>query len=156
MTAVSRSPLPASPSIATARFELRHSDIGRAGAVAAPAVELGLFGLLVSAGGIEPESASLLLGILLLMSLGHSWFVFGSYYEVTEAALRIVHGPWRREIALTDVLGARAVRTLDRGPVVHVDLAYGRRLLLSPVEREAFLEALKGSQSSITAGSPTP
>jgi hypothetical protein len=111
--------------------------------MAAPLAELGLFGMLVSAGGIAPESALLLLGPLWAMSLGHSWFVFGSHYEVSSTALRLVNGPWRREVALTDVLRARAIRTLDRGPVVQLDIAYGRKLLLTPVAREALLDALE-------------
>ena len=140
MTAVSPSPQPATSTMV--RFALRHSNLGRVAAVAAPVAELGLFGVLVVAGGIEPESVAALLGLLWLLSLGHSWFVFGGYYQVGGGTLRIVHGPWRREFALTDVLRTRPLRTLDRGPVIQLDLAYGRKLVLSPVEREAFLAAL--------------
>jgi hypothetical protein len=54
-----------------------------------------------------------------------------------------VHGPWRRTIALGDIIAARPVRTLDRGPVVHMHLTYGRRLVLSPADRTGFLDALE-------------
>ena len=126
-----------------AHFELRHSSLARAATVAAPTIEFALFGLLVSYGHIAPESAAAFAAILMFASLVHSWFVLGSRYEVSPSALRIVHGPWRRNIPMTDVLAARPIRTLDRGPVIQLRLAYGRRLLLSPTDRTAFLDALQ-------------
>lgn len=140
-------PLPST----TLRFELRHSHLSRVGAIAAPIAELGLFGVLVSYGGIEPEGAALLLGLLWGISLGHTWFVFAAWYEVSDTTLRMVHGPWRREIALTDLLRVRLVRTLDRGPVVDVDVVYGRKLLLSPVEREELIGSLEARQPNLQA-----
>lgn len=154
MTAVSPSLQPTTST--TLRFELRHSNLGRVAAVAAPVAELGLFGVLVVVGGIETESVAALLGLLWLLSLGHSWFVFGGYYQVGNGTLRIVHGPWRREFALTDVLRARPLRTLDRGPVIQLDLAYGRKLVLSPVEREAFLAALDRHPANRQGNSNAP
>ena len=115
------------------RFDVRHSNLGRLAAIAAPLVEVGLLVLLIG-GGIELESALSLVVPLWLLSLGHSWFVFGTHYEISDSALLVTHGPWRREFPRTDVLGARLVRTLDRGPAAQIDLAYGRTLLLTPIE----------------------
>jgi len=130
----------------TIRFEIRHSNLGRLGAVAAPFLELGLFGILVSVGGIAPDAALVLAGPLLLVSLGHAWFLFAARYEVGDGVLRIVHGPWRRETPLTDILEARPLHALDRGPVIELKLAYGRRLVLSPVERGRFLACVEAGQ----------
>ena len=79
----------------------------------------------------------------MIASLLHSWFVFGSRYELNSSTLRIVHGPWRRAVPLADMLGARPLRTLDRGAIVQLRLAYGRELRLTPRDRVAFLDALE-------------
>lgn len=131
----------------TRRFEVRHSPLGRIAVAAAPIAELAIFGILVTVGGISPESAVVLLAVLWSLSLGHAWLLLGSRYELTSTTLRIVHGPLRQEVALTDILRARAIRTLDRGPVVEANIAYGKRLVLSPVEREALVQALQPTVS---------
>lgn len=131
-------------------FELRHSPLVRAAAIAAPVIEFLLFSALIAYGGTPPESAAAFAAVLMGASLLHSWFVFSSRYELDETDLRIVHGPWRRRIALENVLGARPIRTLDRGPVIQVDLVYGKHLLLSPRERTTFLDALEAHVPHLT------
>lgn len=125
------------------QFELRHSRLTRIAAVAAPTVEFMLFGALISYGNTPTESAAALAAVLMAASMLHAWFVLGARYEVTKSALHIVHGPWHRRIELSDVLAALPLRTLDRGPVVQLRLAYGRQLLLTPIDRAAFLDALE-------------
>jgi hypothetical protein len=125
------------------RFDLRHARLTPAAALAAPTIEFMLFGVLITFGGIATEPAAAFTAVLMSLSLTHAWFVLASHYEVTSSGLRIVHGPWRRDIKLTDVLAARPQRTLDRGPVVQVRLAYGRELCLTPRDRAAFLDALE-------------
>ena len=124
-------------------FELRHARATRVAAVVAPMTEFLLFGVLIAYGDTAPESAAAFAALLMVASMLHAWFVLGARYEVTSTALRIVHGPWRREIALGDVLGACPLRTLDRGPVVQLRLSYGRQLLLTPRDRTTFLDALE-------------
>ncbi|MDA0351846.1 MAG: hypothetical protein O3A10_06510 [Chloroflexi bacterium] len=126
-----------------ADFELRHSTPTRVAAVVAPAVEFLLFGILVTYGDTTTESAAAIASLLMAVSFIHSWCVLGSRYELSDESLWIVHGPWRRRFGLGDVLAARPIRTLDRGPVVQVRLAYGRQLLLTPDDRGAFLDALQ-------------
>jgi hypothetical protein len=124
-------------------FELRHSPLTRVVAIAAPTIEFMLFGSLIAYGHTPPETAAALAALLMLCSFLHSWFVLGSRYEVDASVLRIVHGPWRRTVPLTDLLAALPLRTLDRGPVVQVRMAYGRLLVLTPLDRTAFLDALE-------------
>ncbi len=124
-------------------FELRHSRITRVFAVAAPTLEFLLFGSLIAYGHMPPESAAAIAAVLMAASMVHAWFVLGSRYEVSDTALSVVHGPWHRRIPLGDVLAARPLRTLDRGPVVQLRLAYGRRLLLTPLDRSSFLDSLE-------------
>lgn len=125
------------------RFELRHSRITRVIAVGAPALEFVLFGALISYGRTPPESAAGLSAVLMGASMLYAWFVLGSRYELSDAALHIVHGPWHRRIPLTDVLTALPLRTLGRGPVIRLSLAYERQLLLTPVDRMSFLNVLE-------------
>lgn len=124
-------------------FELRHSRLSRVAAIAGPSAEFLLFGALISYGETPPESAAALAALLMAASMLQAWFVLGARYEITNTALHIVHGPWRRTIGLGDVLGARPLRTLDRGAVVQLHLAYGRQLRLTPLDRAAFLDALE-------------
>jgi len=126
-----------------ARFELRHSPLGRIAAIAGPTLVFLLFAGLTSHGTTPPESAAAVMAVLLAGSMLHAWFVLGGHYEVTMSDLHIVHGPWHRRIPLGDVLAALPLRTLDRGPVVQLRLAYGRQLLLTPLDRTAFLDALE-------------
>lgn len=99
------------------RFELRHAPLTRVTAFAAPTIEFLLFGIIVAYGDTSPESAAAFASLLMIASLLHSWFVFGSRYELNSSTLRIVHGPWRRAVPLADMLGARPLRTLDRGAI---------------------------------------
>ena len=126
-------------------FERRHSPATRIAALAAPAIEFLLFVVLVASGNMSLESAVTLIAPLATASLLHAWFVLGTHYELTTSTLRVVHGPGRRNIALADVLSALPLRTLDRGPVVQLKLAYRRELRVMPADRRAFLDALEGA-----------
>jgi hypothetical protein len=125
------------------RFELRHGSLLRALTLAAPAFEFVLFGVLISYGDVAPEGAAPLVALLILGSIAQSWLLYSAHYRITEHAIEIVHGPLRRRIALVDVLGAVPLRTLDRGAVVQLRLAYGRTAVLTPHDRTAFLGTLE-------------
>lgn len=130
-------------------FPRRRSRLAISGAVLGASLELGLFPALVGFGGVDFGSAAAFTALLLAATLGHAWFVLGARYELTRSSLRLVHGPWRRSVAIPDVLGALPLRTLDRGPIVRVELTYGRQLVLTPVDREEFLDALERVQPNL-------
>lgn len=91
--------------------------------------------------------------VLALVALFPLWLLFWTDYTLAPDALTVRCGPLRWRVALADITGVAAVRDLASGPALAFDrlaLDYGpgRRLLISPVPRAAFLAHLAQLQAA--------
>lgn len=123
--------------------------------VAALAALVG-FPLLMSIGAMR--SANVPGGALLLMVLPIAfviWIFTTTFYVVTATDLVVRSGPVNRRIPLTSITGVRATRNPLSSPALSLDrleIEYnpGRSILISPVDKEAFIQLLAAGGATVS------
>ena len=73
-----------------------------------------------------------------------------TYYTVTHGELRVVSGPFKRTIALSDITGIEPSRNPLSSPALSLDrlkVSYGKKkfVLISPADKAGFLSAVDRS-----------
>jgi membrane protein YdbS with pleckstrin-like domain len=73
-----------------------------------------------------------------------------THYTVTHGELRVVSGPFRRTIPLSDITNIEASRNLLSSPALSLDrlkISYGNNkyVLISPADKSGFLNAVEES-----------
>ncbi len=71
-----------------------------------------------------------------------------TYYLVEDAALRVVSGPFRWTIAISDIIEITPTRNPLSSPALSLDrlkVVYGKRryVLVSPADKEGFIRAIE-------------
>lgn len=95
----------------------------------------------------DPVLVTVLILASLLIAALVAWIILGIRYVVDREWLRIVAGPFRWRIRLTDIVAVEASRSPLSSPAASLDrlrIRYGkrRRILVSPADREGFLRAI--------------
>lgn len=98
-------------------------------------------------GGSASVGVILLIGLSVLVLCLPIWMLVDTRYIVTEQTLRIRSGPQRIDIPRADIREVRPSRSWLAAPALSLDrleVRYGqyRSVLVSPRDREGFLEAL--------------
>ena len=92
-------------------------------------------------------------GFIWLLSLGLPlWLLLNTNYQVTKDSLLIRSGPFKWVVPLGDIHSANLTRSNWSAPALslnRIELSYGngKRILVSPKDRAAFLEAIGHSNS---------
>lgn len=105
----------------------------------------------------EAEDATSILagaGILLLTTVLFIWLLRGTYYEVSSDTLRIVCGPYRQRILISDITAIEPTRSMLSSPALSLDrlrIRYGkiRRVLVSPADKRGFIRALGFDEETV-------
>ena len=76
-----------------------------------------------------------------------------TYYIVAEGVLRIVSGPFRWSIPITDIVDIKPTRNPLSSPALSLDrlkVTYGKRryVLVSPADKDGFVRAIESEQSA--------
>ncbi len=92
-------------------------------------------------------AAVVVLVILLLFSI-----LVRTHYTVADGELRIVSGPFKWTITLTDITSIEPSRNLLSSPALSIDrlkVSYGKRkfVLISPADKAGFLAAVERGSS---------
>lgn len=94
-------------------------------------------------------SGALLLGVAMLLPIVGLplWILLSTWYEVGDRWLLVRSGPFRWRISRSDISAIRPSRSVLSSPALSLDrleIKYGngRRILVSPADRQAFIEAL--------------
>jgi len=97
-----------------------------------------------------PTETDRLAGIVvgLLATALPVWLLYSTVYEVDEETLKIRSGPFRWTIQLVEIRKVEPSRSLLSSPALSLDrlrIEYGshRSVLVSPKEKEAFIEAVR-------------
>lgn len=95
------------------------------------------------------ETTGILVGaaVLLLTVVLFVWLLRGTYYEVGNGTLRIVCGPFRQRIEISDITAIEPTRSPLSSPALSLDrlrIRHGklRRILVSPADKRGFIRAL--------------
>jgi hypothetical protein len=86
-------------------------------------------------------------GLVILIAVLVPWVFTSTYYEVGTRELKVVSGPFRWRIPLKDIYRVTPSRAWWSSPALSLDrlcIEYGNSkwILVSPVRREEFMEAL--------------
>ena len=104
---------------------------------------------LAAAAAEEAAAESLWIGAgALLFTVGlFTWLLRATYYEVGADTLRVVCGPFRRKIPISEITSVRPSRNPLSSPALSLDrlrIDYGKRfVLVSPADKSGFVAALK-------------
>jgi len=85
---------------------------------------------------------------VLIVSIGLPvWILVSTRYEVRDGELAVQSGPFRLRIAVSDILQVKRSRSALSSPALSLDrieITYGRgkRILLSPADRQGFLRSI--------------
>ena len=76
-----------------------------------------------------------------------------TYYVVTEGVLRIVSGPFRWSIPITDIVDIKPTRNPLSSPALSLDrlkVTYGKRryVLVSPADKDGFVRAIESERAA--------
>ena len=99
-----------------------------------------------------PLRIGMLVLTVLVIALLFSIFA-RTHYTVMDGELRVVSGPFRRTISLSDITNIEPSRNPLSSPALSLDrlkVSYGNRkfVLVSPADKAGFLEAVKRATSS--------
>ena len=92
--------------------------------------------------------------VIALLSLGLPlWFLFSTSYCVDKESLHVKSGPFSWTIPMTEIESVEPSRSLLSSPALSLDrlrIRYGngKSILVSPADREAFLEAIERHKSA--------
>jgi hypothetical protein len=96
---------------------------------------------------IDATSVAIAAVVLLTAVAIPLWIFASTSYEVTRESLIVRCGPVRSTIPLTSIRAIKPSRSMSSAPALSLDrleleLDSGRKVLISPLERSAFLSAL--------------
>ncbi len=86
--------------------------------------------------------------VAILLTVGlFTWLLRSTFYEVSSDTLRIVCGPFRQRITISDIKTIEPSRSALSSPALSLDrlrISYGenRRVLVSPADKRGFMRAL--------------
>ena len=85
--------------------------------------------------------------VLFLFTIGIGWIYLGTGYSVTEKELLVRSGPLRWRIELKSITGLRPTDDPTSAPACSLDrievrYAGGKTILLSPLDKEGFCQAI--------------
>ena len=112
------------------------------------------------------NSTVIALGLLVLVPsiLLPAWILFGTFYRIDSAILRVQSGPFTSLVSLDQIHAVEMVRCFAIAPALscnRLKITYGRsqNILVSPRRKAAFLEALGYQPSKVlqpTTHRPNP
>lgn len=113
-----------------------------AAAVVTDVVFIFVFGLRAGEMGMNGALFVLLALFILLL-----WLTLRTYYAVNQDTLRVVCGPFRWRIPLDEITAVTPSRSWWSSPALsldrlRIDYGDGRRVLVSPAEKQEFLQAI--------------
>ena len=93
-------------------------------------------------------------GVLLLTVVLFLWLLRGTYYEVSADTLKIVCGPFRQRITISDITAIEPTRSALSSPALSLDrlrIRHGkiRRVLVSPADKRGFIRALGFDEEAV-------
>jgi hypothetical protein len=94
------------------------------------------------------SGAILLAALILASAVGlPAWLLLSTWYEVDEELLLVRSGPFNWRIRRCDISAVRPTRSVLSSPALSLDrleIEYGngRRILVSPANRQSFVETL--------------
>ena len=76
-----------------------------------------------------------------------------TYYVVADGALRIVSGPFRWTVAISDIVEIKPTRNPLSSPALSLDrlkVVYGKRryVLVSPADKDGFIRAIENERTA--------
>ena len=94
--------------------------------------------------GLGNAAVIVLIAVVVLLL----WLSLRTYYVVDQTTLRIVSGPFRWRIPLDEIKSVTPSRSLWSSPALSldrlsIDYGNGRRVMVSPAEKQAFLGAIR-------------
>lgn len=97
--------------------------------------------------GQGPVIVMLLLGIALVVSI-----LVRTHYTIAAGTLRVVSGPFAWSIAIVEIKSITESRSPLSSPALsldrlQIDYGSGRRILVSPADKQRFLEAIEECHS---------
>ena len=100
-------------------------------------------------GGLPP---ALLVPVLLLGVGLPLWIFVGTHYTFVRDELIVRSGPFRWRIPLRDIKSVTPTRDMLSSPALsldrlRIDYGKGRAVLVSPVDKDAFLQAIDGHRT---------
>ena len=102
------------------------------------------------------ERVGILVGVavLLLTVALFTWLLRGTFYEVSNDTLRLVCGPFRQRIPISDIQAIEPSRSALSSPALSLDrlrIRYGknRRVLVSPADKRGFVRALGRDEENL-------
>ena len=83
-----------------------------------------------------------------------AWLWLGTDYYITGTMLRIKSGPFSEDIPIKDILSIRSTRNAISSPALSLDrlqirYGYGKVVLISPTNKESFIEKIVEKNSDI-------
>lgn len=95
-------------------------------------------------------------GVLLVTSALFIWLLRSTYYEVSGDTLRIVCGPFRQRIMISDITAIEPTRSMLSSPALSLDrlrIRHGknRRVLVSPADKRGFIRAVGLDEETLLA-----
>ena len=95
-------------------------------------------------------------GVLLVTSALFIWLLRSTYYEVSDDTLRIVCGPFRQRILISDITAIEPTRSMLSSPALSLDrlrIRHGknRRVLVSPADKRGFIRAVGLDEETLLA-----
>ena len=113
---------------------------------------------LAVASGQAEDTISILsgAGVLLATSALFIWLLRSTYYEVSDDTLRIVCGPFRQRILISDITAIEPTRSMLSSPALSLDrlrIRHGknRRVLVSPADKRGFIRAVGLDEETLLA-----
>ncbi len=111
---------------------------------------------LASAAAAMEDMTNILFGVAIpLLTVGFFiWLLRGTYYEVSADTLRIVCGPFRQRISISDITAVEPTRSALSSPALSLDrlrIRHGkiRRVLVSPADKRGFIRALGFDEEAV-------
>ena len=95
-----------------------------------------------------PWSIRIVVTVATVLVIGLLFAVFTrTHYTVANGELRVVSGPFRRTISLSDITGVEPTRNPMSSPALSMDrlkVSYGKKkyILISPADKAGFLNAI--------------
>ena len=95
---------------------------------------------------------ALLVPVLLLGVGLPLWILIGTHYTFVRDELIVRSGPFRWRVPLRDIRSVTPTRDMQSGPALsldrlRIDYGKGRAVLVSPAEKDAFLQAIDGHRT---------
>ena len=112
-----------------------------------------VFALIVVMATVTPWPVRVLTAVVMVLVMFLLFSVFRStYYEVGDADLRVVSGPFRWTIPLDQITDVTPTRNPLSSPALSMDrlkISYGKRkfVLISPADKDGFVAALERARA---------